>query len=203
MITRDRFLLTGLVATFALSVAIATASANRLSVSNRTFRIAWTPIRVEPASIECNLTLEGSFHSGTIVKTLGALVGYINRASFAACANGQATVLTETFPWHVRYRGYTGTLPNISGAVIGIVGLAFRWELAFFGSTCLIRTTAEDPFGAIAIVAAGGKVTGMRTDESTHIPMTNGCEALGEMSYAGTGAVTTPGTTTAIMVRLI
>ena len=205
MTHRSRLLLAGLMATLLLSAAVATASANRLSTSSQNFRAVWTPLTFAPGPVECNVTLEGSYHSATITKTVGALIGYVTRASVdnRSCTGGHATVLTETLPWHIRYRGYTGTLPNISGVVTGMVGSAFRVEINFFGASCLVRTTAEHPAVGIINVGTGGVVTGLRADEGTHIPMTNGCELFGEASFTGTARVTTPGTSTSITVRLI
>ena len=68
-------ILTTLTATLTLALAVTSATANRLSVSNRNFRVTWTSLRltnnVNANTMLCPVTLEGSFHSSTIVKTAG------------------------------------------------------------------------------------------------------------------------------------
>src|SRR5438270_3751470 len=103
-------------ATVLLGALVGTASAARLSNSSTTFRATWTSAEFSGGfgTPRCSLTLEGSLHSATIVKTRGSLVGYITRASVGPCVNGSATVLTATLPWHVQYDSFTGTLPSIA-----------------------------------------------------------------------------------------
>jgi hypothetical protein len=127
--------------------AAGTASAGRLSFSSRDFRIVWRFMQFREASnsVQCPVTLEGSLHSSTVTKTFSSLIGYITRASTASasCINGRLTVLTETLPWHVRYSSFSGTLPNISGVEVRIVGLAFRIGYTFVN--CLIRSESIEP----------------------------------------------------------
>jgi len=105
-------------AALAMGLAVGSVSANRLSVSNRNFRITWTELMFTSGatSISCPLTLEGSFHYWTIAKVERALIGNISRASFgsASCPGGHATALQETLPWHVTYDGFRGVLPRIT-----------------------------------------------------------------------------------------
>src|SRR6478672_705066 len=105
----------GMVAALALGVAANAASANKLSVSNRSFRAVWLAIEAGPIDgiVTCRLTVEGSFHSATMSKVVGALVGHVTRATAGAgdCTGGTATVNREALPWHVRYRGFEEALP--------------------------------------------------------------------------------------------
>src|SRR5690242_2745255 len=105
--------LTALVAAFVLSSAVGTASARNLSVSQESIRATWTSLEFEGnigIPERCQLTLEGSFHSRTVAKSLGALIGVITRGALI-CTNGRDTV--SRLPWHVTYEGFTGELPAI------------------------------------------------------------------------------------------
>jgi hypothetical protein len=72
----------------------------------------------------CDLTLEGSFHSRTFPKTPELLIGYLTRVGTANCTL-TTTILTATLPWHVRYTGFSGALPDITAIRARIVGVAF------------------------------------------------------------------------------
>ena len=128
-------ILTTLTTTLILTLAIANASANRLSItSSRLWRVTWTSLRIRNSSnsstVLCPVTLEGSFHSATLVKTLNSLVGYVKRASVnnTACTGGHATLDQASLPWHIRYRGYSGVLPNITLIIDSLVGVRFTIE---------------------------------------------------------------------------
>ena len=197
----------GLTATLLMSVAVGTASAGRLSVSNNRFRIVWASITLDPGNIRCNVTIEGSFHSGTIQKRVDALIGYVSRpivAPPAQCTNGEATIVQESLPWHVRYRGFTGRLPSISGISFGLVGARLRVHVNSLGSTCEMITTPEHPFVGIGEANETGTLTGLRADENGRIPLAGLCGVFGtEGAYTGTGAVTLLNAATRITVRLI
>jgi hypothetical protein len=209
MRTRSKLLFAGLTAALMLSMAVASASAGRLSVSNRNFRIVWNPLTLEStagiATIRCPVTMEGSFHSATIRKTIGALVGHVTRAfvNRSACAGGTATIHGETLPWHTQYGGFEGTLPNITGIRLNLVGATFEVEDGT--ALCTTRTTAAQPGVGIARVGAGGVITGLRADETRTIPLSGEflCAFAGEGTFAGTGTVTLLGASTSITVRLI
>jgi hypothetical protein len=86
---------------------------------------------------ECALTLEGSLHSRTLVKTTGALIGYITRATLGTCSRGSATILSTSLPWHVRYASFSGTLPNITRLNSTFTGFQYQIREPVFGVTCL------------------------------------------------------------------
>jgi hypothetical protein len=133
MRTRTRLFLGALTAAVALAGAVNAASANRLSISSRTFRQVWTPLSISSAAagvtLQCNVTLEGSFHYNTFAKVRGLLLGYITKAAFAhPCTGGGEAFSTNgveeegggrpfpsTLPWHITYSGFEGALPNITG----------------------------------------------------------------------------------------
>lgn len=205
MPNRTKLLLAGITATLLLSLAIETTSANRLRTSHRTFRLTWSLFIFNPSSVECPLTLEGSFHSSTFAKVSGALYRHITRAFVYSpgCVGGRATVLQETLPWHIRYRGFTGTLPVISGLNSDVVGMSIKAELPLFGITCLVRTTAERPWTFREGVGAGGAITSISGLSEASIPFAGACAPLGTASFVGSGRVTEQGTSATLTLSLI
>jgi hypothetical protein len=159
--------------------------------------------------IACPVTLEGSFHSGTIRKAIGALIGYITRATAnpTSCTGGGMTLLRETLPWHIRYRGFQGVLPRIEVVRIDIVDYSM---LILFGTVgaCLFRSTAARPLlGNLVINTTTGQVRELLLDELGGIPKVRDLGALfpcGPLaSPKGTGTVMLLGTVAAISIRLI
>jgi hypothetical protein len=205
-----RIRLVGLATAFVLVLALANttvATAAHISTSSRTFRIVWNPLTLFSSGgvfgpIRCPVTLEGSFHSATIRKTAGALVGYITRGTTVAnaCTGGTLTVIQTSLPWHVRYRAFTGTLPRIEGMQLAIVGMSFR----IAPLTCVATTTATEPL-VVRAELSSGSVTGLRAMESFLIPIEEPmCLVGGSGSFQGTGTMTVLGTTfTAVTIRLI
>jgi hypothetical protein len=134
--------------TVLLGALVSSASASRLSASEGRLRAIWTRMGITGGfgTINCELTLEGSLHSRSIAKTSGTLIGYITGAAIRnTCGNFQLTVLRETLPWHVTYRSFAGTLPNISGFSTSISGFAMRLRETAFGASCLLLSSAERP----------------------------------------------------------
>ena len=146
----------------------------------------------------CPLTLEGSFHSRTISKVCGQLVGYITTANFAMCSGAaQARTLTETLPWHVRYESFEGTLPSITGITFQIIGLSIQ------SAVCLYKSTAAAPARYIYHIA-GGEVTNVPWVEMSPIPRFEenvNCPPV--IRFQGNGIPTVPGETAKIRVRLV
>ena len=178
-----RLVVSASLAALLLASAVATSSANRLSISNRSFRIIWSPLRLSTleeggAVAVCSVTLEGSFHSSTVTKVLRALVGHISRASLSRpCPlwfhNGSERVLERaapatSLPWHVVYEGFTGTLPNISSAILLFRGVTFTLELG--GGLCL-TIYGEANAGIIVYVNlnASGVILGTIPDSGSTI----------------------------------
>ena len=93
---------------------------------------------------EVSDSLEGSFHSATAAKTLGSLMGYVTSAILGPCASGTATALRETLPWHIRYSGFEGALPEIRSVIAHIIGSSWRVRESG-GINCLGRSTASEP----------------------------------------------------------
>jgi hypothetical protein len=194
-----------LAATALLAVCVAAASANRLSTSSTTFRVVWTSLEAGSgaASVRCPVTIEGSMHATTMAKVAGALVGYVTSGAIgsSSCSGGTATIDREALPWHIRYRGFTGTLPNIASVSYGLVGAQVTANVS--GMLCTTRTTEANPGIATSSISAG-VATGVRLDEHAGIPLRGDlCELSGTYSVAGTGAITVLGSTTPIAISLI
>lgn len=147
-------------AAVALFALVGVASANSLSVSSQTMRIAWASVEASGGfgSVRCAFAIEGSMHTRTTTKTAGALIGYVTRASVGPCEIGSATVLTETLPWHVQYDSFTGTLPGITSFTLGIVGAKWRIREPVFGVTCLFTSTEAEP-NIVSFGLSSGRVT--------------------------------------------
>jgi hypothetical protein len=205
---RSRLLLISLI-TLTLAMAVTAAHAVRLRASATPFRITWGSLELSFEGLEpihCAVTMEGSLHSSTIRKVSGALVGYITRSSITpgTCREeGGLTISQETLPWHVRYRGFTGTLPAITGIEVGIIRARFRFE---YGELrCNLTTTAERPARFVADVEARSQITAFRASPSALIPFEGGvpCEVVEEASLAGSGRMVVLGTSAAISLTLI
>src|SRR5215208_4567018 len=182
-------LFVGALAATALFASLATsASARMFSISNRSIRTAFAPLTfsgVGAPTIRCNLTIEGSFHSSTISKAVNSLIGYITRATFDTrnCSEDgggpiRLLVRQETIPWHIRYSGFIGTLPNVR-ARVQIVGMGVD-ELNFppFG---ICRFTIAPFFILEGPVAGGGVDAGaafIRAEEIQEQIPTNFCPAV-------------------------
>ena len=211
MPTRSKLALAALAAATLLGLALSSASAGNLSVSNRQFRAIWSPFRMFgeggiEAEVRCPVTIEGSFHSSTTHKVLAALVGYVSRAisgAGSACAGGSATMLSETLPWHVTYQGFSGTLPRITRIRLFVRRVAFIVEPGL-SIRCLYRENGTAQAASEAIVEASGGIPGLEADEAIRLPLFSGggfCPS--EVGGAGTASVTVLGATTHITVRLI
>jgi hypothetical protein len=108
------------VAAAILAAAVSDASARRFEVSEQQINSIFSALEQvrfssETYAIECPLSLAGSFHSRTLSKVAGALIGYITNASVASeCTpggiSGLAIVLNgvelvgevrspQTLPW--------------------------------------------------------------------------------------------------------
>lgn len=205
---RSKLVLAAFAATAVMALAASSAGARRISTTAQGFRAVWASLEFSAGGfvIRCPVTLEGSFHSRTISKVCGQLIGYISRAFVreTGCAGGSGRALTETLPWHVQYLGFEGTLPNIESIRLILVGARFR-VVNSNGTACLAGTTQAHPAGGIANIVSGS-VNTLRADETMRIPLGGGfvCSFAGESTFAGTAEVFVQGsTTTRITVRLV
>lgn len=215
----------GLAAAAAVAALLATPTlANRLTVSERAFRVVW-PAAEELSftrglnTVRCQATLEGSFHSRTFSKVVNSLIGYITRAIAAhPCEGGESWFLNGTesiggrtvgnsLPWHIRYAEFTGTLPLITSIGIKLVGLAFLFEAGelLLRVRCLYLSTPEAPALATLERNGSGQLTVLRATESSiprHLEL-EGRESCGtNANWSLRGNVTVPGLTTLVTVTL-
>jgi len=133
----SKLLLAAVGATVLLGALVSSASARNLSTSSQTIRMFWSRMdfRGGFGTVECELILRGSLHTRTSTKTLGSLIGFITEGNVPRCARGSATISIVSFPWHRRYRGFTGTLPSVSTVSDTITGA--EWTIREpFGITC-------------------------------------------------------------------
>jgi hypothetical protein len=203
---RSRLALAACAATAVLALAAGGAFARRLELSTQTFLIGWSPLIFEAGGVRvsCPVSLEGSFHSRTLSKVCGSLIGRVIETKVKECTGGTMTALTETLPWHVRYNSFTGTLPRITGITAMVVGAAFR--ITPSGSVaCLATTTSREPwFGRLGVNEASGRLERVES-LSEHTIALSGffCEFVGAGRLIGTGTIVQADTTTAITVRLV
>jgi len=205
MHTRIKLTLIGLSAALLMATAVGIASAGRLSFSHAELvQARFAAIRFQIAGItgaECPVTLESSFHRTTFVKTVGALVGYVTRASIGRCITGSASILSETLPWHLQYGGFNEVLPR-PRPINNLIGLSFRISNALTGA-CLAKTTATEPIVTISepTYEAGGNgiIERTRVDAERRIE----CPGIGRGNFAGEGAITDSTGARNELVRLI
>lgn len=202
MRTYGKASVTALLAAVVMIAAVGTASANRLSISNSSFRATFPAFRMEWSLNQvCTLTLEGTFHSRTIVKSPDSLIGYVTRVA-GGCPN---TTVLLNIPWHIRYRSFTGTLPNIASIRIEIINFSVLIQ-AMGVVDCLYASTPASPAVATLNVAAG-VITSIRMEELARVPLFRRLSGLinctETIRFSGTGTFELLGTTTAIRVTLI
>jgi hypothetical protein len=212
MRTRRKLPLAGLVAMAVVCFAVGIASARRIQISNQRFVLIWTSLNFEAtgSSISCPVTLEGSFHSSTISKVSGQLIGYVTSAKTQGtqppCVGGTFRWLTETLPWHVRYRSFIGVLPNISAIFLQIIGVSGRITETGTTVECLGRSLPEKPWVMLLDIEVSGVGRTARSDETRGIPLGGGflCEFAGEAHISGSAEMFLQGsTTTRIVFRLV
>jgi hypothetical protein len=205
---RTKLILAGLTAALVMAFAANSASARNISISHgELWLVTWTQLRFVSGfgtAVECDVTLDGSFHYRTFIKLRDTLVGYITRAISGRCNTGSATILTTNLPWHIRYQSFEGTLPNITGIRLRLILAEFRLRTGF-GTECLARTSATEPAEGVARLGNGTErrlVTGLTADPNARIVCREPLETRG--GFEGTGVVRElPSLNTNLLVRLI
>jgi hypothetical protein len=164
----SRRLLATMVVVAAVLLISSIASANRLAFSALTFRIT-SGAGIREGDVICPLTLEGSFHSNTFAKVPGSLIGYITRAALEEelCSGGTARYLRETLPWHLRYAGFAGLLPNITSITTMVIGLGILLRRGI--ESCLYRTSLETPGVLTWFREEAGAIRAIRWSERENI----------------------------------
>lgn len=183
-----------------LTAVTGIAQGRNLSTSSTSWRAVFfeTRLRVnEVTYLGCQITFEGSFHSRTIAKRLGSLIGYVSSSTLGPCGQFTSTILRETLPWHLTYEHFTGTLPNITSIAANIVGFSFKVREAVLG--CLGRSTSREPLRATFVreIVSGGRLTSLAIGGGIST------DCGWSLELPGSGRVTVLNTTTTITVTLI
>jgi hypothetical protein len=219
MRTRSKLILAALTASLLMGLAVSSASAGRLSTTNTRFRVTWENLIFKDINAgglqqTCRVTLEGSFHSATIRKLPGTLIGAITRGIVDSnnCRGSlephRATILQETLPWHLTYESFRGTLPNIESVTVLLRRYEFQISATFIGATITCRyldagLPEENQAGQITRLA-GGELTELRTVAGRRASKLIGPEVCPNFgTLEGTGQVFLLGNTTRIRITLI
>ncbi len=172
MRTSIRLCFTALTAALLLSSAVATTSARNLSFSIQNWRVVWSELQfaTNVITITCRVTLEGTFHNRTLIKSPRALIGYVTAAAVTRpCTGGEAWTangreshprlgtLANTLPWHLTYEGFVGTLPNITEIHLLFRGVKFKIHSVF--NTLGLYGDANDNITGRAVLGGGGIIT--------------------------------------------
>ena len=192
----SKLLLATMGATVLLGALVSSASARALSYSSQNFRATWNRMNFSGGigTVECEVLLQGSLHSRSNAKLVGTLIGYISEGTVIRCSRGGATLLAASLPWHRRYRGFVGTLPNISSVSETVTGAEWTLREPTFGVTCTIRR--ESFVGILTLTLTGGAVH--RADISGTFP----CSGF-TIAMSGATTVVSNGAGASITVTLI
>jgi len=209
MRTHTRLLLVGLAASILLAAAASSVSANRLSLRARfsTFRMIWNSLEFSNTAgegvVRCPATLEGSFHSATIEKVRGALIGHVTRAALGACEGGQAAAVQGSLPWHLQYESFRGTLPNIT--LVNLLLIRASFQITESELTCTGTTEAGAPARLRWTVRESLKFESVAFDETLRITLHGGifCEFISGMLAGSSGVPVVLGTSTQLSIKLI
>jgi hypothetical protein len=141
-----------------LALAAGTCNAGRFEIENALngFKGLWTRMNYSGGfgTVECEVLLEGGFLRWTNYKLVGLQYGNVLIASVLRCARGGMTISTETLPWPLLYRSYSGILPIPSGIAMTLVGMAFTIREPF-GATCSVRPETSSTILTGGITIAG------------------------------------------------
>jgi hypothetical protein len=222
----SRLLLSCALATVVLAAMVNAASARELAFSNQSIRAVWAPVFIivpmsPAAEFRCLLTLEGSFHARTIGKAPGNLIGYITRAIAGPCAGeGQMWVHNGTerplggeapatsLPWHMKYQGFTGTLPSISEVRILLRGIRVTAMWRLFGNEACLAVFGEPNESIISEwkIGAEGRVIAIQflsqPLQKREVFREFSCQREIRLNSSAT-TITLLGTTTPISITLI
>jgi len=202
--------LVALTAAALLASVVGAASARNFSFTTRNLRAVFTPVTyAEPFNfynIRCNVTMEGSLHETTAAKVLETLIGYVTRAIAShPCAGGESwawngtegalTGNVNSLPWHIRYAGFTGTLPNIATIRINLI----RPKFSINNGICL--GTYQPAVQRFILNVAAGRTATLSPEGELSSAIEGTCP---EGRFSGTSNTATQlGTTTAISISLI
>ncbi len=173
-----RTITTTVAAILVLAIATATAAGTSLSVDRSDFGAIWDDdagsqqmqFIAGEATVECDVTLAGSFHSATFAKTRDLQVGHVTGATISGCTGGRALPLAATLPWEITYQTF-GTLPAIDLVSLSIVDAQLRVEVNAFAD-CLVVADRSDPIAAnILVDTTTGVVDALDALEDTSVSL--------------------------------
>jgi hypothetical protein len=191
-----KLLFAAVTATVLLSALVASAAARNLELTAIEKEAVWARMNFTSGfgTIECEVVFELSFHSKTLRKVNGALLGRITEASVRRCSRGGATVNGGSLPWHDRYAGFNGTLPNVT-SVRKLVGEGeWRFREPTFGTTCTVRR--EESSIVISYAVSGGTII------NSSVSGSNRCGGVA-VEFSGTTTQITNGAGARISIDLI
>ena len=154
-------------ATVLLGALVASASARNFEVSSQTTTALWTRMDFTGGfgTVECEVKFSGSYHTRTITKTVNSLIGFITEGTVLRCSRGSATINQASLPWHRRYRGFTGTLPNIASQSETVTTAEWTVREPTFGITCTVPRATSSTIGTYTL-SSGTITTAEVTGES-------------------------------------
>ena len=184
-----KLLLVAVGVTVLLGAFLSSAFARNFSVSEQRVTSLWTLLRISGGfgTVECEVKLSRSFHTRTFTKSVGSLIGYITEGTVLRCRNGGATVNQASLPYHLRYGGFTGTLPNITGQREIFSALEWAIREPTFGIICTVRRSESGTTGVTYAVSSGTITSTTVSSEGTR------CEGVAGTFSGTTTNVTTPG----------
>jgi hypothetical protein len=145
-------------------------------------------------AVQCEVTLSGSYHSSTIAKVTGSLVGHATNVNVdtAGCTGGNVQVLSGTLPWHYTYQGFRGVLPRIEGGMFHVINVAYLIDIE--GIECLGRSDVTDPvIGETTVSTTTGQVTSLTAQGVVDVgdlsEFAFQCDFIGSGQFSGTGRV--------------
>jgi len=217
MRTYSKLILAALAATAILALAVGSASAGRLRLSERNFELIWDNALPGKANyefldlfnginIQCRLTMLGRWVETTIAKRPGIRQGTINHNEMSECEGGSVTIKNETLPWNIQYRSFSGTLPRITRISIELIGARYHIREPS-GIECELGTEASHP--AVGIFENGLESTGepenITADRNARIPLRGSfpCALAGEGEFGGIGLFRNLPRTAKIRITLI
>ena len=184
-----KLLLAAVAAAVLTGAFVSSPSARNFSISEQRNTVLWRSLVFTGGfgEVACEVKVSGSFHGRTSAKTINSLSGYITEATVLRCRIGGATVSQASLPWHRRFRGFTGVLPNITGTSETITGAEWSIREPVFGIGCTVRRTESGSLIGTYTVSSG-TVTRVETrSEGTR------CEGIAGTHTGTETNVTTPG----------
>jgi hypothetical protein len=152
-------------------------------------------------TITCELTLLGRLTTAPIEKASAGLLpagrmGQLEGWAAEGCSTNiggpaELTVLVEPgAPVNLRYQGFGGALPNVTGVRFRKLGFAFRVEEPLVLGSCLYRGPLELVIGFPPVEGPGGRFTPERFVTPNAIPKTGGLLCPETVEVSGVGKLT-------------